>query len=84
MRTKLTVIMHVVVAGSTALVQKDERAAHERIKGTFQRFSETIAAYGGITHELRGMPWSQSSSGRRTPSALLWRFRLQTGNTTKT
>jgi class 3 adenylate cyclase len=53
-RTKLIVILHADVVGSTALVQKDERVAHERIQDTFHRFSETIAAYDGVTHELRG------------------------------
>lgn len=53
-RSKLAVILHADVVGSTALVQKDERVAHERIRNAFQRFSETIAAYGGVAHELRG------------------------------
>jgi len=53
-RSKLAVILHADVVGSTALVQKDERVTHERIRDAFQRFSETIAAYGGIAHELRG------------------------------
>ena len=51
---KLTVILHADVAGSTSLVQKDERIAHVRIQDTFHRLSETIASYGGTTHELRG------------------------------
>jgi class 3 adenylate cyclase len=51
---KLVVILHADVVGSTALVQLDETLAHQRIQGAFQRFSETIAAYGGIAHELRG------------------------------
>jgi adenylate cyclase len=53
-RSKLAVILHADVVGSTALVQKDERVTHERIRDTFGRFSETIEAYGGIPHELRG------------------------------
>ncbi len=53
-RSKLAVILHADVVGSTALVQKDERVTHERIRDAFRRFSETIVAYGGITHELRG------------------------------
>ena len=52
--TKLAVILHADVVGSTSLVQKDERVAHERIRNSFRRFSETITAYGGITHEVRG------------------------------
>ncbi len=51
---KLAVILHADVVGSTTLVQQDEVLAHKRIQSTFQRFSETIKAYGGITHELRG------------------------------
>jgi adenylate cyclase len=51
---KLAVILHADVVGSTLLVQKNETLAHERIQGTFQRFTETIHDYGGITHELRG------------------------------
>ena len=53
-RSSLAVILHADVVGSTALVQKDERVAHERIRNSFRRFSKIIAAYGGITHELRG------------------------------
>jgi class 3 adenylate cyclase len=48
------VILHADVAGSTALVQHDETVAHERIQNSFRRFSETIEAYRGVTHELRG------------------------------
>ncbi|MFC1665062.1 adenylate/guanylate cyclase domain-containing protein [Pseudomonadota bacterium] len=53
-RSKLAVILHADVVGSTALVQKDERVAHERIQAVFQRFSRTIESYGGTAHELRG------------------------------
>ncbi len=53
-RVKLAVILHADVVGSTALVHKDERVAHERIQDSFRRFSAIIAAYGGLTHELRG------------------------------
>jgi TolB-like protein/class 3 adenylate cyclase/Tfp pilus assembly protein PilF len=52
--TKLAVILHADVVGSTALVQKDERVAHERIQNAFRRLAETITAYGGVTHEVRG------------------------------
>jgi adenylate cyclase len=51
---KLAVILHADVVGSTSLVQKYETLAHQRIQGAFDRFSESIRAYGGITHELRG------------------------------
>jgi TolB-like protein/Tfp pilus assembly protein PilF/class 3 adenylate cyclase len=51
---KLAVILHADVVGSTALVQRDERRAHERITNTFQRLSQTSRAYGGEVHEIRG------------------------------
>lgn len=51
---KLAVILHADVVGSTSLVQKDETLAHKRIREVFNNFSETIGAYGGITHEIRG------------------------------
>ena len=51
---KLAVILHADVVGSTALVQKNESLAHARIQDAFRRFSSTIEAYSGVTHELRG------------------------------
>jgi adenylate cyclase len=51
---KLAVILHADVIGSTSIVQLNESLAHERIQATFQKFSETIKAYGGIARELRG------------------------------
>ena len=51
---KLAVILHADVVGSTALVQKNETLAHERIQESFRRFSKTIESYGGTAHELRG------------------------------
>ena len=51
---KLAVILHADVVGSTALVQKNEVTAHERIQNAFQRFSDIIGNYGGIAHEIRG------------------------------
>ena len=53
-RRKLAVILHADVVGSTTLVQRDETLAHDRIQDSFRGFSETIKAYGGLTHELRG------------------------------
>jgi TolB-like protein len=53
-RSKLAVILHADVIGSTTLVQIDERVAHERMQDAFQRLSDAIASYGGTTHELRG------------------------------
>lgn len=51
---KLAVILHADVAGSTALVQRNESVAHERMQDAFRRFSATIESYGGIAHEIRG------------------------------
>jgi adenylate cyclase len=51
---KLAVILHADVVGSTTLVQQNEALAHERIKGAFDRFSEVISSYSGVTRELRG------------------------------
>ncbi|MEJ2177558.1 MAG: tetratricopeptide repeat protein [Gammaproteobacteria bacterium] len=51
---KLAVILHADVAGSTKLVQLDERLAHDRIRETFSRFSETIKQYHGRVQEIRG------------------------------
>lgn len=53
-RSRLAVIVHADIVGSTKLVQRDERIAHERMQAAFRRFSETIAGYGGTTRELRG------------------------------
>jgi len=39
---KLAVILLTNVAGSTALVQKDEQPAHERIPDAFKCLSDTI------------------------------------------
>jgi adenylate cyclase len=51
---RLAVLLHADVVGSTSLVQKNEILAHERIQDTFRRLSKTIAAHGGIAHEIRG------------------------------
>jgi class 3 adenylate cyclase len=51
---KLAVLLHADVVGSTALVQLNETLAHQRIQDAFHRFSETIKAYGGVAHEIRG------------------------------
>jgi adenylate cyclase len=51
---KLAVILHADVVGSTSLVQRNETLAHDRIQDAFRRLSETINAYGGVAHEIRG------------------------------
>ena len=50
----LAVILHADVVGSTALVQQDKRLAHERIRDSFQRISDTVKKYNGQVLELRG------------------------------
>ncbi len=51
---KLAAILHADIAGSTALVQRDEAVAHERITDAFNRLSYAIRTYGGTVHETRG------------------------------
>ena len=51
---RLVIVLHADVIGSTSLVQLDETLAHERIRDAFRRLAETIRAYGGTLHELRG------------------------------
>ena len=52
--SKLAVILHADVVGSTALVQQDEHVAHARFQEAFRQLASNVAAYGGVTHELRG------------------------------
>ncbi len=51
---KLAIIVHADVVGSTALVQRNETLAHQRINDAFQHFSFIIQGYGGAVHEVRG------------------------------
>lgn len=50
----LAVLLHADVAGSTALVQREETLAHARITEAFRRLASTIKDYGGTVHEVRG------------------------------
>ena len=52
--TKLAVILHADVVGSTQLVQRNESLAHERIRSTFQHLSALVVAQSGCAHEIRG------------------------------
>jgi TolB-like protein/class 3 adenylate cyclase/Tfp pilus assembly protein PilF len=52
--SKLAVILHADIVGSTAHVQADERIAHQRFQDAFERLSKVIANHGGQTHEVRG------------------------------
>ena len=51
---KLAVLLHADVVGSTALVQKDESTAHERIQLVFAALARTIEDYHGTAYEIRG------------------------------
>ncbi len=76
---QLVVILHADVAGSTALVKRDETLAHERIRDAFERFSETIKAYGGTPRELRGDALLATFS--RASDAVSASLSFQAGNT---
>jgi len=52
--SRFAVILHADVAGSTALVQRDEQLAHERIQDTFRQLSDGIENHRGRVRELRG------------------------------
>ena len=52
--TKLAVIVHADVVGSTALVRRNEAIADQRIQDAFLRFAQEIANHGGTAHEVRG------------------------------
>jgi class 3 adenylate cyclase len=58
---KLVVLLHADVVGSTALVQKNETLAHERIQGTFRRFSELSLTMAGSRTRLEAMRWLPNS-----------------------
>ena len=75
---KLAVILHADVMGSTALVQRNETIAHERIRNAFERFSDIIRAYGGIPQELRGDALLATFS--RTSDAVSASLSFQSGN----
>jgi class 3 adenylate cyclase len=49
--SKLAVILHADIAGSTAMVQRDAAVAHDRIMNSFRRFSKVITSYQGIVRE---------------------------------
>jgi adenylate cyclase len=52
--SKLAVILHADVVGSTMLVRKDEGLAHERIQSAFELFAKALRLYGGVVREIRG------------------------------
>lgn len=53
-RSRVAVILHADIIGSTALVQQDAITAHRRFQEAFKLLEDTIGNYGGITHERRG------------------------------
>lgn len=53
-KRELVVVLHADVVGSTALVRTDEALAHASMLDAFQRLSQSIESYGGVTRELRG------------------------------
>lgn len=52
--SRFAFILHADVIGSTALVQRDEGLAHQRIHDAFRRLDACISRHGGATHEIRG------------------------------
>ena len=52
--SKLSVLMHADIVGSTALVQADELTAHREISNIYQRLDEKVVKYLGRTLEIRG------------------------------
>ena len=53
-QARLAVILHADVVGSTLLVRKDERIAHEGIRDAFARSARAIERRGGVVREIRG------------------------------
>ena len=51
---RLAVMLHADVVGSTALVRKHERVAHDRIQSAFRGFADAVRAYAGAVNEIRG------------------------------
>jgi adenylate cyclase len=78
-RRELAVILHADVMGSTALVQKNETIAHDRIRDAFARFAQTISAYGGTPHEVCGD--ALLATFNRASDAVSASLSFQTGNT---
>jgi len=52
--SNLAVLLHADIVGSTSMAQRNEVAAHERIKNAFQRFNDVIVSYRGKVKEIRG------------------------------
>jgi adenylate cyclase len=53
-RSKLAVILHADVSGSTDLLHRHEVLAHTRIKDSFKRLGTVVSSYHGQVCELRG------------------------------
>ena len=78
---KLAVIVHADVAGSTALVQRDETRAHKRITEAFQRFSSIIKTIVAPYARFVGMLWSLILPERLMLYAPLLTSNMHTKNT---
>lgn len=52
--SKFAFILHADVVGSTMLVQRDERMAHQRMQAAFQKLAAIIDTYQGKAREIRG------------------------------
>lgn len=76
--SKLAVLLHADVADSTALVREDEARAHRRIRNTFERFAEIIAAHDGAAREVRGDALVAEFSRASDALSAAWSF--QQGN----
>jgi TolB-like protein/class 3 adenylate cyclase len=79
--SKLAVILHADVVGSTALVRRDERVAHERIQAAFKCFALALEGYGGVVHELRGD--ALVAEFARASDAVLAALAAQQGNSNR-
>jgi len=76
---KLAVILHADVVSSTALVQKNEAIAHQRIQAAFHQFSATISRYNGNTRELRGDALVAEFERASDAVAAAFSFQLENG-----
>jgi TolB-like protein/class 3 adenylate cyclase/Flp pilus assembly protein TadD len=81
-QSKLAVLLHADVVGSTALVQADERLAHEGIQEAFQHLAQSVDGYGGTTLEIRGdaLVAEFSRASDAVIAALTFQQQYQKGN----
>ena len=53
-QSKLAVLLHADVVGSTAMVQADQARAHIGMREAFRQLSDSVEAHSGTTREIRG------------------------------